>query len=160
MLGFRLLGSSGKSAVAGLISVIQSSDNRISRYSAAYSLSFIGPAAKDALPALIQNFKDTDESVRDATVKALFAIAQDQKTYRWRPECVSVMMPALIQILKEPNTDDLRVIRLLGDLGGDAKNAVPALLPFLNNANVAISSATAVAIKSIDHEAAAKAGIK
>jgi len=160
LLGFELLGPAAKSAVPDLIHLMQTSDSRNSRRSAAYSLSYIGPQAKDALPALIQNFKDPQEMVRDATVTALFAIAQDHKTYRWRPECVAVMVPALSQLLTDTNTDVLRVVFMLGDLGGEAKSAVPALMPFLNSTNFQISSATATALKSIDPAAAGKAGIK
>jgi len=160
LLGFQLLGPAAKSTVPDLIHLMQTSDSRNSRRSAAYALSFIGPAAKDAVPALVQNFKDPYEMVRDATVTALFAIAQDHDTYRWRPECAAVMVPALSQLLSDTNTDVLRVVFMLSDLQGEARPAVPALMPFLNDTNVQISSATQNAIKSIDPEAAAKAGIR
>jgi HEAT repeat protein len=51
-------------------------------------------------------------------------------------------------------------IRALGEYGGDANAAVPQLLEALKDPNYSIRNSATNALKKIDPEAAAKAGIK
>jgi len=50
-----------------------------SRKEAAETLEKLGPAAKEALPALIEALKDKDEEVREAVVLAIISIDPDNK---------------------------------------------------------------------------------
>ena len=59
--------------VAKLIIALKDSDSDV-RNVAAYGLGEIGPAAKDAVPALSVALKDSDRRVRRAATKALKAI--------------------------------------------------------------------------------------
>ena len=112
---------------------MRTSQNQNGRQTAAISLGFIGSSAQDAVPALLENFKDPNNSVRDATVRAVFDIAFDYGAGQFRPECSRVMVPGLAKLLADPKTDALRVIRMLSDIGPDAKGALPAILPFQNS---------------------------
>ena len=133
LLGFRVLGPAAKPAVPELIRIMRTSQNHNGRRTAAYGLGFIGPTAQDAIPALLETLKDPNNSVRDATVRALFDIAFDHGTGQFRPECSRVMVPHLAKLLADPKADTLLVIRLLSDIGPDAKDALPAILPFQNS---------------------------
>ena len=68
-------------------------------------------------------------------------------------------MPLLIGYLED---NDLRVeaAEALGDFGSAAKSSVPKLLPLLEIPDKDLRHAVTEALKKIDPEAAAKAGIK
>ena len=79
-----------------------------------------------------------------------------------RPDLV---IPILVETLAKPqsppNTQRIRTdaIRALRRLGAEAKPAVPTLAALLSDADAAIRSAATNALKHIDPEAAARAGI-
>jgi HEAT repeat protein len=150
LLGFRALGPAAKPAISELIRIMRTSQNHNGRRTAAYSLGFIGSSAQDAIPALLENFKDSNNSVRDATVRALFDIAFDHGAGQFRPECSRVMVSSLAELLADPKTDALRVIRMLSDIGPDAKAALPAILPFQNSQDPNIRAAAIKARERIE----------
>ena len=81
-------------------------------------------------------------------MKALFDIAFNREE-GFRPECSKVMVPHLIRVLADPKADALRILRMLGDIGADAKAALPAIQPFLSNPDRDIRMAAARACERI-----------
>lgn len=129
-----------------------------------FSLISIGPAAKGAAPALLKDLRASDPNVRG---NALFALSQ----IRAEPELV---VTNATLALSDPNpyvrTHAVNALKLYAT---EAKSAVPALLdaiqrwslqpvssqtPFANLNDPAVAAQEA--LKMIDPEAAAKAGIK
>jgi hypothetical protein len=147
--GFRLLGPDAKSATPGLIHIMRNGKNSMARIYALLALEAIGPAAENAIPALIENFKDPFLELRDRTVGALFNIASDHFRGRFRPDCTRIMVPRLSELLADPKADALRVIRMLSDIGPDAKDALPAILPFENSSDPNIRAAVTMARERI-----------
>jgi len=114
----------------------------------------IGEFGTNALPAtasLLELLKDQDIKVRGATLSALGRIYFKPE---WGPP-----------VSDEWKTEDqsatiTRTINNLSALGTNAEPAVPALLKFLTDADEGIRSSATKALKAIDAEAAAKAGVK
>ncbi|MDB6023580.1 MAG: domain containing protein [Pedosphaera sp.] len=158
--GFEILGTSGAPAVPDLIRLLSTGEDVLSPDSVTYALSFIGPAATNAVPVLIHNFSVRRGASRDSTIAALSAICFDNKARCWRPECSRIMVPTLIQSPSDSKSNALDILAFLSGLGGDAKAAVPILMPLLNDPDGSIRTETAKALQSIDPEAAAKAMIK
>jgi HEAT repeat protein len=146
-IGFDALGIHGKDAAPLLITLLKSQDSDI-RSTAARSLGKIGPASKPAIPHLLKLMEDTDTSVREDAITSLGQIHLE-------PE---VVVPVLIKNLKRSTSR--ATIYALRDFGGDAKPAVPDLVQCLNDENEYVRFAATNALKQIDPEAAAKAGIK
>jgi len=105
-----------------LIAALKDDRARV-RSTAADTLGHIGSGAQNAVPALIEAMKDKDADVRQNAIRALGKITRDPK----------VLVPPLIEALKSEyqneyqNTRD-SACRLLGKLGEEAKESVPALL--------------------------------
>jgi hypothetical protein len=150
VMGFYILGPIGKSAVPSLIKLLKSPYEDV-RGTAADGLGDIGPEAKAAVPFLIPFLNNSDYFVRwDATVNL--------GRIHSLPDLV---VPELIKNLIPSN--GLRsaiTIKTLGEFGKNAKAAVPSLMPFLNDKDQYVRYRTTNALKQIDPEAAAKAGIK
>lgn len=73
----------------------------------------------------------------------------------------ATMKQAVVVTLKDGSTDQrLQIIHTLRDMGADAKEFVPNLLAILNDADPQIRAAAEEALKKIDPDAAAKAGVK
>ena len=78
-------GSSPKASVAELITQLDDK-NPVARYQAARSLILMGPAAKEAVPKLIEKLeKDKDEPARAAYAEALGIIGPVSKEVIPRP---------------------------------------------------------------------------
>jgi HEAT repeat protein len=93
---------------------------------AASSLEHLGPAAQDAVPALLKAFKTSkDERVRHWTVRALGTAGAGNKE----------AIQALVNVLKNTKAGELRSVAAgaLGSMGTKAKPAVSALLDVFNN---------------------------
>lgn len=140
------LGEMGKDAapaVGALIQVLYSGKESSHRL-VAEALGEIGPAAKDAIPILLERYRKTDtaEKVRLAILGALAAIAADE------PEVAAVLWAALTDQKTGPDAAHAiakggskvvpilighvekspSAITALGGLGPAAKDAVPSLL--------------------------------
>jgi len=77
-----------------------------------------------------------------------------------RPAEAEVVVPALAEALKDPDTFVRRdAARALGEIGPAAKPALPALLSALQDKHAAVHKAAGEALRKIDADAAAKAGI-
>jgi PBS lyase HEAT-like repeat len=147
--GFKLLGPAAKDAVPGLVNVMRTSSIRRNRLLAVSALGELGPTAEEAIPALIDNLEDSFEELRDRTVGALSNICFDGSRGQLRPECSRMLVPALAELLADPRTDMLRVIRLLSDFGPDAKAALPAINMFLNCQDLSLRTAATKARERI-----------
>ena len=102
----------------------------------------MGPAAKSAVPALVQALKGKDTIVRGAAISALGKIHSD-------PEFV---IPLLIGYLDDEGLNDEAALAL-ANYGSLAKVAVPKIIPLLHAPDKDAQAAAAEALKKIDPEA-------
>jgi HEAT repeat protein len=124
------------------------------RERAARGLGNFGTNAHEAVPALMLLLIDPNWGVRCDATNALKKID---------PETVpnAAVVPALIKLLSDTNIFvRRRAARRLGDFGPNAQQAVPALVGMLNDQDEFARDAGTNALKAIDPEAAAKAGVK
>jgi hypothetical protein len=152
-LGFATLakvGTDAGMAVPKLTAIYERRFSVSSCQCAASSLGVFGPAAQSAIPALVRGLADRNPSVRASTAVALGNIHS-------KPE---VAVPALVKCLSDPDFE-VRGYAALGlkPFGVDARQAVPALVLLLHGDLMSHFYATK-ALKAIDPEAAAKAGVK
>jgi WD40 repeat protein/HEAT repeat protein len=90
------------------------------RREAAQKLGMFGDAARDQAGALISALTDEDPQVRSLSAEALRRMRLDPK----------VAVPAIITVLKSaPKFGTAEALTTLANLGPDAKEAVPVLLP-------------------------------
>jgi len=123
------------------------------RGNAAFGLAAFGQEAQPAAPALLRATKDTNEFVRVEVFWALSQVRADPQT----------TIPVLVARLDDPNLlVRANATLALGNYGAEAKAAVPALLRVLatNRLSAGEHQAIVFALKKIDPEAAAKAGVK
>jgi HEAT repeat protein len=152
--GFVALGERAKPAVPALIALLSDKDQD-TRYVAVFALGNLGPAAREALPGLIECLKDPDYNLRGLVAKSLGEIHQE-------PERV---VPLLTDMLKRYRVDRQwvppeLVIGSLGQFGAQAKPAVPILVGLLSDPDPYFRSAATNALRKIDPEAAAMAGVE
>lgn len=143
------IGPAASVAVPMLIPWLEEEDVAL-RYSAANALGGIGRATPEAAPALLKHLNDTNEFVRDSVKLALGKLHVG-------PE---IVVPILIQELQTGRRLSRSKIRALGAYGVEAKQAVPVLLELYRSTFADLELDIANAIKAIDPEAAAKAGVK
>jgi hypothetical protein len=118
------------------------------RSGAAGGLGELGPTAKAAVPSLIQALNRSD-GLDEAAIRALGNIHSDP----------DVVIPLLIPYLTNDAVNDQAAIAL-GKYGRLAMEAFPKIVPLLKARDKEARWAAAVALKQIDPEAAAKAGVK
>jgi HEAT repeat protein len=153
LIGFTLLGPQGKSAVPALIEIYNERRPGPHNDPAAIAgiLASMGPAATDAVPRLVRDTTDADSMIRFIAVWTLGKIHA-------RPD---LAVPALTASLRDPEIGVRGWAPTgLGAFGTDAKSAVPDLIKALADPDSDVRNATASALKNIDPEAAAKAGVK
>lgn len=109
------------------------------RSSAVNDLGGFGPAAKAAIPALIQAVKGNDEGTRSSAITALGEIHGE-------PE---VVIPLLITYLDDKDLND-EAADALGKYGTLAKAAVPRLIPLLRIPDKDLQQAVREALKQIE----------
>ena len=121
------------------------------------ALGEMGPDAKDAVPVIKTYLKSRDPEVRQRAAESLWSID---------PKQAPVIVEALLEPLDNPNATSANLFsvtqgtKLLGEIGPEARNAVPSLIKLLNHPYPPASSAAAKALVQIDPDAAAKAGVK
>jgi hypothetical protein len=146
--GFGVLRSIAKPAVPGLIRLLNDTDPDI-RSGAAFCLCRIGPEAEEAVPALLQSLDDPE------TLNNAFAALRSIST---NPD---VVMPVLIGYLSSTNMGQQGwALSRLPEFGADAKKAIPRVQEFLDDPQLYLRQAATNALKKIDPEAAAKAGVR
>jgi len=122
------------------------------RAAAASWLGEIGPLAKEAVPALLQVLKGNDDTVRAKAAQALGLIHSNPET----------VIPALITCLNDSRSDlRTEATEALAGWGKQSQAAVPRLIQLLDDrSDRDLMAAVPEALKKIDPEAAAKAGVK
>ena len=116
------------------------------RGQAAVNLGDFGPAAKSAIPALVQALQSNDKAVHEGALKALGAI-------HGQPE---VVIPLLMKYLDDDDLND-EAATALGNFGSLAQAAVPRIIPLLHAPDDDAQVAAAKALQKIDPAAYAKA---
>jgi HEAT repeat protein len=151
--GFKILGPDARQAVPALTELCgqYNSTNPLmvtaSQMSVLEALIGIGPAAT---PSFLRWAASSNQSDRTCGVIGL-----------WKVRNVpSVAVPVLAASLSDAN-GNIRVTAAaaLGDYGSEARQAVPALELLLNDPSELVRSSTTAALRKIDPEAAAKAGV-
>ncbi|MDB6063806.1 MAG: hypothetical protein JWR26_14 [Pedosphaera sp.] len=121
------------------------------RFFAAKSLGRFGTEARLATSDLLERLQDQDFQVR---VNALEALARIYTKPEWNSQ-----EPPASNMQYKPATL-VNVINGLGAMGTNAAPAVPALAKFLADPDEGLRTSATNALKTIDPEAAAKAGVK
>jgi hypothetical protein len=149
--GFESLGANASNAVPEIIAIYDQNISEVSRDSAVQSLAGIGPAAQSAAPAILRWISNSKEEPCYHFILALKSI-----------QAPSVLvLPVFIKSLKHQDSEvRLASAFAIQALGRDAKPAVPALLESLSDPDPDVRIFAINALKQIDPEAAAKAGIK
>ncbi|MGO8929178.1 MAG: HEAT repeat domain-containing protein [Limisphaerales bacterium] len=150
---FSVLGAKAQSAVPTLIEIANQNISPESQGDSIFALGSIGPPAKEAVPSLLGWATNANAYVRFHAISALGKIGTE-------PDRV---VPVLANALHDPDYYvRFHAVLALGKFGPNAKLAVPALVEFLNapQRNSLDRRVIADALKAIDPEAAAKAGVK
>jgi len=145
-LGFEVLGSDAAPAVPALIKLLNESSDPNIQGEAALSLGRIGPAAQDAVPALIAVLRCFDSDDSYCAVAALGNIHS-------KPE---LAVPALIRHLEKSGlrpVDLRRTIESIGNFGTNAQAAIPALEQLAKDPDNDIRSWASDVLKQIKPEA-------
>jgi HEAT repeat protein len=127
------------------------------REEAALSLGLIGTAAKMALPELRKTLQDKEPSVRARAALAVWLVGQSTR------DSLPVMIETLRAYVRPgPGSTDSgiikRIIEALGEIGPNAREADPVLIPLLKDTKWSIRRAAAEALKNIDPTAEQKEG--
>jgi len=137
MKGFIILGGDAKAAVPDLVRILEDSDSAKIRGNAAYALGNIGPAANDALPALIRSVTSTNRPAdghpwtafrqngpEPAAITALGKIHAEP----------AVVIPLLLLCMSNTNGVVAYVaMTAIGEFGSDAQQAIPTLISEATN---------------------------
>ncbi len=109
------------------------------RAEAARAIGELGPAAKAAIPALIQALQSGDTAVHEAAIQSLGGIHSE-------PDKV---IPLLMKYLDDEDLND-EAATALGNYGSLARVAIPKIIPLLHAADDDAQIAAAKALKKID----------
>jgi HEAT repeat protein len=146
VIALAALGSDAQAAVPQLQNILAAADAAPElRYTAAYALGRIGPAAKVAERPLLEMSQSKDELMATVAVWALLNINPEEKTH------VETAIPLLRRALR----GDRELVRIeaavaLGDIGAAATAAVPILeLVSEDDSSKAVRSAAAEALAKI-----------
>ena len=146
VIALAALGSDAQAAVPQLQNILAAADAAPElRYSAAYALGRIGPAAKVAERPLLEMSQSKDELMATVAVWALLNINPEEKTH------IETAIPLLRRALR----GDRELVRIeaavaLGDIGAAATGAVPILeLVSEDDSSKAVRSAAAEALAKI-----------
>lgn len=148
-MAFASLRETARNAVPALVQIYKENRSKESLNAVVIALSNIGPAAEKAVPCLLDAATNSDFSIRFNALTALGEIHAQSE----------LVVPVLVAALR--NRDESRVAAeaSLGDFEEDAKAAVPSLLELAKDEQPPRSFA-AEALKRIDPDAAARAGVK
>jgi HEAT repeat protein len=134
-------------ALPGIHIVCVPADGR--RAAAAATLSEFGPAAAGAIPVLLQVLQSKDDAVRGPAALALGKIHQEPNR----------IVPLLIKCLDDQEIN-AEAAEALANYGKAAQAAVPKLTTLLPVRDKELHRAVQIALKAIDPDAAAKAGVR
>jgi HEAT repeat protein len=164
-----LLDRVGPAAVPTLTRALASPSLR-ARDLAAVHLGRLGPAAKEAVPALVKALEDTDSFISRraraalgaigpvAAREAVPALARLLKKFGAKDEAVQALgrlgpdaVPALLEATKDNKSPE--TVEALGAIGPGAKAAVPALVTLLTDPDTFLRRAAAGALANIGPDA-------
>jgi hypothetical protein len=161
--GIAVLGAQAKPFIPDLIA-LTSNEDMITRRLALFALSSLGPAAKAALPEMIKCLKDPDLAIRGEAATGLGEIHQEPE------RSVRILIDFIeknhIDFIEKYHTEEINwfpsslAIKSLGKFGAQAKPAVPMLIGLLKDSQQYIREAATNALRDIDPDAAAKAGVQ
>lgn len=135
---FEVLGSDAKPAVPGLLTLLTNDDVQV-KHLAAEELCHIGPAAREAVPVLIQCLKADSNGVARLLEVEVYSLDQGRSVvYRFPGGFYR---------------DSGCYLRILAAIGPDAREAVQVILPLPTNADSSIRDAAHQAIQKIAPEA-------
>jgi hypothetical protein len=151
-LGFEILGADAHEAVPALISLYEQNISPHSQAATSRALNAIGPAAQRmAIPSFLRAAASTNAPMREVAVWALYGVHTEPR----------LVVPALVNALSDTNfLIRLVAARALGDFGTNAQEAVPALVTLLSDPSSRVRPNATNALKKINPEAAAKAGVR
>ncbi len=122
------------------VSVAFASPTPLVRLKACEIMAAIGPAAKSAVPALVDRLQDENELVIRAAARALGRITA-------QPD---IVLPAVQSLLKHPAVSvRITALRAIGEYGTDAVVAVPSALSFLTDQSPVLRASAAEALGRI-----------
>ena len=185
--GFYALGTNGQSAEPSLLEIANQNISPTSHGDAIFSLGSIGPLAKESVPSLFQWATNANGVVRlaailsldkilagpdrvhlltnavhdsDAGVRYLSVEALGQLGVEGKFADPALVVPLLMNAVHDSDAGvRYYAIKALEKFGQDAELAVPALVLSLNDPDWEVRGYATNALKAIDPEAAAKAGI-
>jgi HEAT repeat protein len=153
--GFVALGEKAKPFIPALIA-LNNDEVRRTRHLAIFALRCLGPIASEALPEMFVCLNDPDFTIRSEAATAVGEIHQEsEKSVR-----------ILIDFIEKYRADRINwfpiddAIRSLAKFGAQAKPAAPSLVELLDDPEQGIRGAATNALREIDPDAAAKAGVK
>jgi len=207
--GLSALGADASNAVPALIEIYQQNTSPTASRAAANALVEIGPAAEQAIPALMKSAASTNSDVRAFALYTLGRLALESKLVvpvlikglhdpdrevrfnaAFGLEALAfmggdakpavpgarasaatalghihsepgVVVPALMEMLRDSDVQlHAFAATALGEFGNNGKPAVAPLIELLSEGNQDARKAATNALKAIDPEAAAKAGVK
>lgn len=151
--GIAALGEHSKELVPGLIQLYELNRSESSQCAVAMALAGIGPEAQQALPSLLRGLGNTNELVLAHTIYAILRVNMSCP----RPELV---VPALTNFLHHPSAlVRTKAAEAVGFFGPGATDAVSQLLPLLFDTDGGVRAYAAQAIRRIDPQNAALAGL-
>lgn len=131
-----------------LIQSLKGKDTTL-RGEAAQMLTAFGPAAKEAIPSLLELLKDKTVGCRYDAAISLWEICEHDAA-----------IPALVNITGDSmGWYRWQSVKKVGQIGPKAKAAVASLLGALNDEDLRVQRAAAQALKAIDPDAVKKAGL-
>ncbi len=151
-MGFKILGTNAAQAVPALMRIYERDLSPHSQYWVGRALVAIGPESiRTAIPWFLRATTSTNAGVRENAVWVL-ANAHTE---------AALVVPALVKSLNDSERDVRESASFgLAGFGVEAQPAVPALVLLLKHAHSDVRIAATNALKAIDPEAAAKAGVK
>ncbi len=129
--GFGILSEKAECAVPILVGLYARSRDPVFRERVSEVLGKIGPAARTAVPTLIQGLADTNSAVREAAASALWQIRSEP----------TLVVPALMKALSDPSqTVRTEAMGGLAVLGTNARPAIPLFLQLASDPDENIRS--------------------
>lgn len=138
----------GSSAVAPLTKALKVNRIADTRRILVQTLGEIGPAAQEAIPALITSLADSDENVRWATAIAL----EERIDPQWQlTEAAIKAIPELVKLLGTDETPVRKaVVEILGKIGQGSLKVVPPLVIALTDQHQDVRNAAANYLEKVD----------
>ena len=152
LLALGCIGADPKVSVPALIEGMDL--GQYARSMASQALAAIGPDARPALPGLRQALTDPDLRVQVEAAHAIWKIEKQAG------EVVPILENAAVFEGSDRSGFRYPALSYLGQMGPAAKSAFPTLLKAWQERKDGNKAAMATALKAIDAEAAAKAGVK